>query len=578
MAATIKRTVSDNKRRTTEQFIQEAQQIHQDKYRYSQSIYKNANNKVAITCLVHGEFEQIPADHLRGMGCRKCGAELRGNKRRTGQGEFIDRATKVHKGFYQYEYIDYKGTDSKVRITCPKHGDFLQSPHSHLKGSGCKECRKELISKIMTIPVEDFLDRAKETHGDRYEYTVSQYKNLESRIKINCREHGDFYQTARMHVKGQGCPRCGVESGGRIIRSNTEEFIYQANILHEGKYDYSLTKYSLSSEKLTVICSRHGAFKQKPNDHLDGHGCPSCGVTISTTETKLFDAVREIHPDALNNDRSGVAGIGVKLPLELDIYIPSASLAIEVNGLRWHSSMQQDRQGRDWVINHQKKKLEACKANGVQLLNFYEDEINNQFDIVLNMVKSKLRSKSPSTYARNTTVQNLNWEQAEDFLDNTHIQGSGRPAQAKGLFNKANQLIALMVFGRTQSIRGNKTEGVYEVLRYTSSEQVVGGCSKLLKAFLRETPEATSVISYADKRFSTGDMYKAIGFTLAYETPPDYCYVYKNSRRHKSGFRRASLEKLLPNFDPLLTEEANCRNHKIFQLYGCGLQKWELIL
>lgn len=578
MAATIRRTVSDNKKRTTEQFIEEAKQIHGNRYSYALSEYKNANTKLPIICSVHGEFEQIPADHLRGMGCRKCSAKTRASKYKTSQDEFINKATEVHKGFYKYAKVNYVMTDSKVIITCPDHGDFLQRPHSHLKGSGCKECRKVIISKALTITSEEFLERAKVTHGDRYEYTLDKYKNFESRIKINCREHGYFYQTARMHVKGQGCPECGATAGGKLLRSNTDDFMIQASKIHDGRYDYSLTTYSLSSKKVTILCQKHGAFKQMPNDHLDGHGCPSCGVTVSSTETKLFNAIKELCPDAINNDRSGIAGRGIKFPLELDIYSPSANLAIEVNGLRWHSSLQQPKMGKEWVTNHQLNKLKSCKLKGVQLLNFYEDEINNKFDIVLSMVKAKLGISTQSTYARSTTVQDVDWAVAEDFLDINHIQGSGRAAKVKGLFSKDNTLLALMVFGKTQSIRGNTATGVYELLRYASSERVIGGCSKLLKSFLRESTEVTSVISYADKRFSTGGMYESIGFTLAHETPPDYCYVYKNSRRHKSGFRRSKLAKLLPNFDPELTEEVNCHNHKIFKLYGCGLQKWELIV
>lgn len=138
-----------SKKLTTEEFIKKAKGIHGEKYNYSKVNYKNAKEKVIILCKKHGEFLQSPDDHLNKCGCPKCS----GNKRLT-TGEFIEKAKKVHGDKYDYSRVNYKNTDSKVIIICPNHGEFYQSPSSHLSGNGCPKCNSSKLEELVNSILE----------------------------------------------------------------------------------------------------------------------------------------------------------------------------------------------------------------------------------------------------------------------------------------------------------------------------------------------------------------------------------------------------------------------------------------
>ena len=130
--------------KTQGQFIDEAHQVHGNKYDYSKVEYKNTETKVCIICPEHGEFWQTPHKHLSGQGCKKCGNKKKGNSLRDTKEQFILKARQVHGNKYDYSKIKYVNAITKVCISCPKHGEFWQTPAQHLCGDGCKECRKEL--------------------------------------------------------------------------------------------------------------------------------------------------------------------------------------------------------------------------------------------------------------------------------------------------------------------------------------------------------------------------------------------------------------------------------------------------
>ena len=130
------------KKVTTEDFIIKANLIHNDKYHYTKVKYINVKTKIVIICPIHGAFEQTPNKHLGDKGCSKCGFISRCNKARSNTNEFIVKAMNIHGDKFDYTNVEYTGRDDKVNITCSKHGDFLQTPHNHLKGHGCPVCRE----------------------------------------------------------------------------------------------------------------------------------------------------------------------------------------------------------------------------------------------------------------------------------------------------------------------------------------------------------------------------------------------------------------------------------------------------
>ena len=252
-------------------FIIKAREIHGDKYDYSKVEYINAQAKVCIICPKHGEFWQTPDKHLSGRGCKKCGIIKRSNKQKGNIVEFVIKAKEIHGDRYDYSKAEYSNTNTKLCIICPEHGEFWQSPVTHLKGHGCPKC-----SGNAKLSMQTFSQKAKEIHGDRYDYSKVEYSNAQTKVCIICPEHGEFWQTPNSHLNGNGCPKCGG-----CNKLDNESFVIKAKEIHGDKYDYSKVNYINAQTKVCIICPEHGEFWQTPGSHLNGNGCCICNKGYS---------------------------------------------------------------------------------------------------------------------------------------------------------------------------------------------------------------------------------------------------------------------------------------------------------
>lgn len=278
------------KTKTTEEFISAARKVHGDQYDYSRVNYIDAHSKVYIICPKHGEFWQTPNNHLNGAGCNKCGIEHRTNARRSSQEAFINAARLVHGNKYDYSHVEYISAHQKVCIICPEHGPFWQKPNSHLNGSGCAECGKQQSGLAKKKTSALFIEQAKKIHGDKYDYSKVVYKVSHEKVCIICPKHGDFWQTPSDHLRGSGCPACGIEHRSEQKRFSQEDFISAARTVHGNKYDYSKVNYVSSEEKVCIVCPVHGEFWQSAGSHLQGIGCKLCASDSSARKRrKSFD-------------------------------------------------------------------------------------------------------------------------------------------------------------------------------------------------------------------------------------------------------------------------------------------------
>lgn len=196
------------------EFIERARKKHGGKYEYGCAKYVNLTTKINIVCPKHGDFEQLPSFHIARGGCPKCGIERRGEKRRMGVSEFISQAKEVHGDKYDYSQTNYAGYHEPLKIICRRHGEFMQNPSNHLKGKGCIKC-----SGCNKKDTKQFIEEARSIHGDNYSYEKSEYKNAKSKLIIICKDHGEFLQVAREHLKGRGCQECGSLSKSSYVRS-----------------------------------------------------------------------------------------------------------------------------------------------------------------------------------------------------------------------------------------------------------------------------------------------------------------------------------------------------------------------
>lgn len=195
------------KKNTTDIFIEKARKVHGDKYDYSNVEYVNNYTKVCIICPEHGEFWQDPHNHLKGKGCPVCGDRIHKPAKYT-TNTFIAAAKAVHWDKYDYSKTIYKNMNEPLEIVCPEHGSFFQLPYLHLGGSICPRCSRKITGVKRRITKEEFIERAKAVHGDKYDYSNVEYITEKHKVRIICPEHGEFWQTPDKHLQGNGCPKC----------------------------------------------------------------------------------------------------------------------------------------------------------------------------------------------------------------------------------------------------------------------------------------------------------------------------------------------------------------------------------
>ena len=275
---------------SNEKFIEKARKVHGDKYDYSKVEYDGNKKKVCIICPKHGEFWQCAQTHMQGSGCPKCTHTARitlddfirrstaihtikydyskvipkpkkekpkkepkketlkkevipkvkkekpikikvpKKSRLITQEVFIERAALKHDNKYDYSKTQYVGRQEKICIICPKHGEFWQNPHFHLQGGNCPKC----VGGVR-LTTEQFIEKAKLVHGDKYDYSKVEYKNTATKVCIICREHGEFWQTPNNHLFGAGCPTCPQSN----LEGEIRQFLIKNNIKFEQEKTFS---------------------------------------------------------------------------------------------------------------------------------------------------------------------------------------------------------------------------------------------------------------------------------------------------------------------------------------------------
>lgn len=196
--------------------------------------------------------------------------------RKVTQEDWVSASTEKHSGKYSYSLSKYTKGSDLIEITCPIHGNFWQQANSHKRGCGCKECGFESIREARSMTQEDFLSKAKATHGDKYDYRLSVYKGNDVDVEIVCKEHGSFWQQAGHHTYGTGCSKCGNKSNWESQRTSLEDFIQKASTKHNNIYDYSKVSFEALRDVVTIVCKEHGDFYQSGKNHLSGRGCLKC--------------------------------------------------------------------------------------------------------------------------------------------------------------------------------------------------------------------------------------------------------------------------------------------------------------
>ena len=284
--------------------------------------------------------------------------------------------------------------------------------------------------------------------------------------------------------------------------------------------------------------------------------CPECSKTRSSYEKDLVRRIREFYDgDIQYTVRTIIA------PLEIDIWIPEFKLGIELNGDYWHS--------RDCLTadaNRHLRKTEAAEKSGIELIQITEREWVNKSDIVVSKIKTKMHMNA-KVFARKCSVVELDYSAARDFLDTNHIQGHTRAMSVRLGLMHGPDLVAVATFGKPRF----NTKIEYELLRFSVKKglSVIGGFSKLLEAFKKKC-SPKSLISYADRRYSFGNVYRQCGFVESAPSQPNYVYIKGAEVRTRYQCQKHMLSAFLENYDASLNEAQNMFNNGWRQLHDCG--------
>jgi hypothetical protein len=270
--AYIRKTPTDKR----EWFIEKANKKHNNKFEYGNTVYVSSHGQVVITCKEHGDFSTTATSHLAGSGCPTCGFLASGQSKRLSLKDFVDKANIVHSGFYDYSESVYTRSQDDIVITCPLHGNFTQKANSHLMGHGCKLCANNKSSESLSVGQEHFLARAKDAHGEKYDYSQVKFSNYNTKVCIICPIHREFEQMPKHHADGFGCSKCGSDVLAKLYSRTNDEFIVAAEKVHGQLYDYSLVDYKNSNTHVLIGCRQHGIFRQGAQSHLSGRGCRKC--------------------------------------------------------------------------------------------------------------------------------------------------------------------------------------------------------------------------------------------------------------------------------------------------------------
>jgi len=397
-------------------------------------------------------------------------------------------------------------------------------------------------------------------------YQQSKYKNtLMEKYGV---ENVSQLETTKEKKKKKFLEKYGVENPSQLhfnldnFKNLNKEFI-ENNFIIDGKYvDFEKMEEYLgcSIVKVKSVLKEFGIkYKRR--------------IGVSKPEKEILDFIKTIDPDVrvIMNSKTIIP------PKELDLYLPDYNLAIEYNGLMFHSQGVSKHRIFNTPLRNRNEfliKTKVCEKKGIQLLHINENEwLDDKLNIIWkSVIRNKLRKNTISIGARKCFLRKLVTDEdlklSANFFYENHLQGAGALGSIRyGLFYEG-ELISCMTFGKTRFRRG-----AYELIRFANkiNYSVPGAASKLLKAFRQD--HSTIIVSYANRRWSDGNLYKTLGFKLEGISSPNYYYFHQKNKFklwHRASFQKHKLKDKLKVFDPKLTEAENMFNNGFRRIFDAG--------
>lgn len=536
---------------TTEEVIEMAKNVHGEKYDYSLVEYHNDNSeRLPIICHEcdengneHGIFAPVWSSHLMGVGCPKCNGGVK-----FGKEKFIEDAKRIHGNKYNYDKFIYVNAKTGGIITCPRHGDFVQSPYLHTKMKrGCPKCKSSRLESI----VINALNRL----GIIYEYQVS-VNGLSTKQTI------DFYlPSVNTYIECQGEQHYTPVPFGKISLEESTELFNK--------------RVELDSEKYNQ-CTKNGSkiiyFTDPKLFHTHNIDVFSGFYSDKIVFTNINDLIDFI-PDAfgsadydvdvvnrfmtdLRNIESSILVSGRKATIK--------NIAIFINPLTEEDSKTMYERRRAYI------------RMGYKVIEVFEDEYITNRDIVISKISYALGLSNNliKINGRECNIIDIDKNTASSFLEKNHIQGFVNSTLYIGCVSKDGELVAVMTFTQEKPNFWNLT-------RYATKMGTLcrGVGSKMIKYFIK-TYNPNEIKTFADKRWTfskDANLYTKMGFTISkIGVSPDYKY-WKNGvtseRQHKFGFRKQILHKKY-GFPLTMTETEMTKKLGYVKVWDCGLYKY----
>ena len=483
-------------------FLNNSKNKFGDKYEFPfiENEYVTSHSKITIKCKDCGNiFNKIALDHLTSSngGCKNCRLIAK-----TELIEYDDLKNEI-KGNDIKPFNGFKNIkkDNVIAI-CPIHGEYTAKLKSVLKNKyKCKICAlindNKSNKKISRDKANAILQ---DLCKDNISYNIEEYNGTQCKMAFTCLKcNNSFKRKYNNFLLNNKCPFCYKQEYIDKKIKSTEKYIEEAKNIYGDKYSYENTLYTASKNKVLVTCNECGkTFEIEANSHLKGHGCPYHNFNSSSIEKEISDYIKSIYNgELLCNDRQLIQ------PNEIDIYLPNLNIGFEIDGLYWHNEI--NKPDKNYHLN----KTIECENKGIRLIHIFEDEWIYKKQIWKSMISNILGKTNHKIYARKCEIREINDSKiVSEFLDANHIQGKCGSSIKLGLYYN-NELVSLMTFGKSRHFVGSHNVSKYELLRFCNklNTVVIGGASKLFNYFIEKyNPE--SVVSYADRRWSQGNLYE----------------------------------------------------------------------
>ena len=549
--------------------IEKAKETHSIDYDYSLVESCNLSDNVKIICKKHGLFTPRLNRFLKGSNCPYCAGKIKSNKE-----DFVEKANKIHNNFYSYEHFNYVDSHTKSYITCPIHGDFLQSPTNHLSGCGCKECKSDKLKLSFTSNKEDFVKKANKIHNNFYSYEHFNYSKSSEQSYITCPIHGDFIQSPNNHLKGEGCPLCKQSHLEneimKCLNENNIKYTRQKKFEWLGRQslDFFLEDYNISIECQGRQHFIMGGFINESsfktiieNDIKKKKLCDENNVKLYyfSNDNLYADSIVSTIYDKNNlffstNDILNILGINqikndiISLFNEFNIeYVENLSY-LSVNNVHIYPLSNIDSFKNSTDKNYFNIISIENERNGIRTIWIkpYEWFNDNKRNILSSFILSSCGIILNKYYARDCYIKELKNKDIKSFLNRTSMYGYRNSSLILGLFAKKDKgnikkdtLLMCYTFGKAYYGKGKYD---IEVIRASTElfTQVIGGASKLWSYFIKnyktikinnENVEWKTCCYYVDFDHNNGNSLKYLGFEFSHYTRGGFHNITNDSTK-----------------------------------------------